>query len=137
MSSHRMFILSLSILIMTTVKAATPTTDDSALLLQRADSLYRMGNFKQAVEVYQKAAETGNAEAQFDIGYAYYTGEGTERDYTTAAMWFKRSAKQKFAKALYNLAYCYMNGRGVPRDYDKATSHQGRKAEKGNSKRRF
>jgi len=120
MSSHRMFILSLSILIMTTVKAATPTTDDSALLLQRADSLYRMGNFKQAVEVYQKAAETGNAEAQFDIGYAYYTGEGTERDYTTAAMWFKRSAKQKFAKALYNLAYCYMNGRGVPRDYDKA-----------------
>lgn len=122
MSSHRLFTLSLSLLFMTTVKAAIPTADHGELLLHRADSLYRMGNFKQAVEVYQQAAETGNAEAQFDIGYAYYSGEGTERDYTTAAMWFKRSAKQKFAKALYNLAYCYMNGRGVPRDYDKAYS---------------
>ena len=122
MSNLRMTILSLSLLFMPTVHAAISTTDDGELLLHRADSLYRMGNFTQAVEVYQKAAETGNAEAQFDIGYAYYTGEGTERDYTTAAMWFKRSAKQKFAKALYNLAYCYMNGRGVPRDYDKAYS---------------
>ena len=120
MSNLRMTILSLSMLFMPVAHAAISTTDDGESLLHRADSLYRMGNFKQAVEVYQKAAETGNAEAQFDIGYAYYTGEGTERDYTTAAMWFKRSAKQKFAKALYNLAYCYMNGRGVPRDYDKA-----------------
>lgn len=120
MSSPRMIILSLSMLFMTTVNAAITSTDNGESLLYRADSLYRMGNFTKAVEMYLQAAEAGNAEAQFDIGYAYYTGEGTERDYTTAAMWFKRSAKQKFAKALYNLAYCYMNGRGVPRDYEKA-----------------
>lgn len=89
-------------------------------LMQKADSLYRMGHFESAVEIYIKAAEEGNAEAQFDIGYAYFNGEGIQRDYTSAAMWFKRAAKQNFAKAQYNLAYCYMNGRGVPRDYDKA-----------------
>lgn len=99
---------------------ATAIADNGEQLLHRADSLYRMGNFEKAVEVYLQSAEAGNAEAQFDIGYAYYTGEGTQRDYTSAAMWFKRSAKQNFAKAQYNLAYCYMNGRGVPRDYDKA-----------------
>lgn len=119
MSSHR-FLLSLSIFLITTCMGATAIADNGEQLLHRADSLYRMGNFEKAVEVYLQSAEAGNAEAQFDIGYAYYTGEGTQRDYTSAAMWFKRSAKQNFAKAQYNLAYCYMNGRGVPRDYDKA-----------------
>lgn len=114
--------IGLSMLLMTTGMGATTIADNGEKLLQRADSLYRMGNFEKAVEVYLQSAETGNAEAQFDIGYAYYTGEGTQRDYTSAAMWFKRSAKQNFAKAQYNLAYCYMNGRGVPRDYDKAFS---------------
>ena len=119
MSRHR-FLLSLSMFLITTCMGATAIADNGEQLLHRADSLYRMGNFEKAVEVYLQSAEAGNAEAQFDIGYAYYTGEGTQRDYTSAAMWFKRSAKQNFAKAQYNLAYCYMNGRGVPRDYDKA-----------------
>ena len=119
MSSHR-FLLSLSMFLITTCMGATAIADNGEQLLHRADSLYRKGNFEKAVEVYLQSAEAGNAEAQFDIGYAYYTGEGTQRDYTSAAMWFKRSAKQNFAKAQYNLAYCYMNGRGVPRDYDKA-----------------
>lgn len=119
MSSHR-FLLSLSMFLITTCMGATAIADNGEQLLHRADSLYRMGNFEKAVEVYLQSAEAGNAEAQFDIGYAYYTGEGTQHDYTSAAMWFKRSAKQNFAKAQYNLAYCYMNGRGVPRDYDKA-----------------
>ena len=101
--------------------AATPVGDDGKVLLAKADSLYRLGHLDEAVAVYRQAAQLGNAEAQFDLGYAYYKGEGTERDYTTAAMWFKRSARQQFAKAQYNLAYCYMNGRGVPRDYDKAS----------------
>lgn len=118
--SSRRFLLSLSMFLITTCMGATAIADNGELLLHRADSLYRMGNFEKAVEVYLQSAEAGNAEAQFDIGYAYYTGEGTQRDYTSAAMWFKRSAKQNFAKAQYNLAYCYMNGRGVPRDYDKA-----------------
>lgn len=120
--SNRKILLSLSMLLMASTIGATPAIDNGEQLLHRADSLYRMGHFEKAVDVYLQAAETGNAEAQFDVGYAYYTGEGTQRDYTSAAMWFKRSAKQKFAKALYNLAYCYMNGRGVPRNYDKAYS---------------
>lgn len=118
--SSRRCLLSLSMFLITTCMGATAIADNGEQLLHRADSLYRMGNFEKAVEVYLQSAEAGNAEAQFDIGYAYYTGEGTQRDYTSAAMWFKRSAKQNFAKAQYNLAYCYMNGRGVPRDYDKA-----------------
>lgn len=99
---------------------AAPNEEQGKLLLQKGDSLYRQGNFEEAAIAYLISANEGNAEAQFDIAYAYFNGEGIERDYASAAMWFKRSARQNYAKAQYNLAYCYMNGRGVPRDYDKA-----------------
>lgn len=99
---------------------AAPNEDQGKLLLHKGDSLYRQGNFEEAAIAYLISANEGNAEAQFDIAYAYFNGEGIERDYASAAMWFKRSARQNYAKAQYNLAYCYMNGRGVPRDYDKA-----------------
>lgn len=99
---------------------AAPNEEQGKLLLHKGDSLYRQGNFEEAAIAYLISANEGNAEAQFDIAYAYFNGEGIERDYASAAMWFKRSARQNYAKAQYNLAYCYMNGRGVPRDYDKA-----------------
>lgn len=99
---------------------AAPNEEQGKLLLHKGDSLYRQGNFEEAAISYLISANEGNAEAQFDIAYAYFNGEGIERDYASAAMWFKRSARQNYAKAQYNLAYCYMNGRGVPRDYDKA-----------------
>lgn len=99
---------------------AAPNEEQGKLLLHKGDSLYRQGNFEEAAIAYLISANESNAEAQFDIAYAYFNGEGIERDYASAAMWFKRSARQNYAKAQYNLAYCYMNGRGVPRDYDKA-----------------
>ncbi len=100
---------------------AAPNEEQGKLLLHKGDSLYRQGNFEEAAIAYLISANEGNAEAQFDIAYAYFNGEGIERDYASAAMWFKRSARQNYAKAQYNLAYCYMNGCGVPRDYDKAS----------------
>lgn len=89
-------------------------------LLVKGNQYYEKKDYATACDYYQKSAELGNAEAQFNLGFAYYNGEGVERNYTTATMWFKRSAKQNFAKAEYNLAYCYLYGRGVPHDYDKA-----------------
>lgn len=110
-----------AMLLATMTSLAAPNEEQGKLLLHKGDSLYRQGNFEEAAIAYLISANEGNAEAQFDIAYAYFNGEGIERDYASAAMWFKRSARQNYAKAQYNLAYCYMNGRGVPRDYDKAS----------------
>ena len=46
---------------------------------------------EQAPELRQ-AAERGNADAQFDLGEAYYEGEGEEQDCVTAAAWWRRAA---------------------------------------------
>lgn len=88
--------------------------------LALGDECYKQKRFDKAFEHYMKASETGNVQAQFLVGYAYYTGEGTARDFASAVTWFKRAAKKNYPKAQYNLAYCYMYGRGVPRNYDRA-----------------
>lgn len=88
--------------------------------LRKANAHYEVGNYDIAVSYYMKAAELDETEAQFDLGYALYHGEGIQQDYSSAAMWFKRAANNHYPKAEYNLAFCYMYGKGVPCDYEKA-----------------
>lgn len=94
--------------------------DEGREWLRKANVEYEAGHYDVAVGYYQKAADLDEAEAMFNLGYAFYHGEGIGQDYASAAMWFKRAAKKDFAKAQYNLAFCYMNGKGVPCDYEKA-----------------
>ncbi|MBD5255359.1 MAG: sel1 repeat family protein [Barnesiella sp.] len=58
------------------------------------------------------AAESGNADAQCELGLLYYQAE----DYDNAFQWFSKAAKAANASAMYNLAICYENGHGTAKD---------------------
>ena len=122
----------ISILISTVMVVAVVYGQSADQWLKQGNDYYEKQQFNKAVESYQKAAEAGSLEGQFNLGYALYNGEGIDKDYATAAMWFKRAARKGFAKAQYNLAYCYMYGRGVPIDYDKALQNLTDAANNGN-----
>lgn len=94
--------------------------DEGKEYLRKANAHYEKGRPDIAFAYYLKAAEYDETEAQFDLGYALYNGEGTKQDYPSAVMWFKRAANKQYPKAEYNLAFCYMYGKGVPCDYEKA-----------------
>lgn len=94
--------------------------DEGREWLRKADAHYKAGRYDIAVGYYLKAAEFDETEAQFNLGYALYNGEGIKQDYPSAVMWFKRAASKQYPKAEYNLAFCYMYGKGVPCDYEKA-----------------
>ena len=94
--------------------------DDGKMFLKKANDHYAAGRYDIAVGYYLKAAEFDETEAQFDLGYAMYHGEGIKQSYPSAVMWFKRAASKQYPKAEYNLAFCYMYGKGVPCNYDKA-----------------
>lgn len=49
-------------------------------------------NRKTALELYRKAAEQGESVAQYNLGLAYYYGEGFPQNYKTAYIWFSLSA---------------------------------------------
>jgi TPR repeat protein len=59
-------------------------------------------------------AESGDAQAQFELGRSYEDGNGTEQDDARAVEWFRKSAEQGNAQAQNSMGVMYALGRGVP-----------------------
>ncbi len=66
---------------------------------------------------YRKAAERGDATAQYFLGEAYYEGDGVSQNYTQAVKWWRKAAEQGSGAAQYRLGCAYANGEGAPQDY--------------------
>lgn len=76
------------------------------LLETSPQSQYGMGNnyfhgmgtfsrdYSQAFYWYQKAADRGNADAQFKLGLLYEDGLGVTKDYGQAKVWYQKAADQ-------------------------------------------
>ncbi|MCX6926327.1 MAG: tetratricopeptide repeat protein, partial [Verrucomicrobia bacterium] len=69
---------------------------------------------------YRKAADQGNAIAQFNLGGCYYGGEGVPKDYIEAVKWYRKAADQGDADAQFNLGVCCSEGRGVEQNFVEA-----------------
>ncbi len=79
----------------------------------------------------RKAAEQGDAGAQYVIGLDYRLGVGVPRDITQAAVWYRKAAEQGNAGAQFDLGSMYESGIGVPRDITQATAWYRKAAEQG------
>ena len=64
----------------------------------------------------EKAAELGNAQAQFELADICKSA----KDYSGAFKWFEISAKNGYTSAKYNLGGCYFEGSGTEQNYEKA-----------------
>ena len=62
------------------------------------------------------AAEQGDADAQFDLGFMYATGRGVPQDDVEAVRWYRLATEQGHARAQITLGVMYATGRGVPQD---------------------
>ena len=51
-------------------------------------------NYIEAATWYRKAAEQGNADAQYNLGIMYSFGKGVPEDDAEAAKWFRKAAEQ-------------------------------------------
>ena len=79
-------------------------------------SFIRNKNSLESVKWYRKAAERGDANAQYALGYMYANGKGVTKDEVEAVNWYRKAAEQGDANAQYNLGYMYSNGKGVTKD---------------------
>ena len=114
------------------------STEDETLRCQMLynveenDYDYRMviekSQFKQmSIDELVHIAESGNADAQFNLGICYEKGKGVNVDFAEADKWFckaaakyKKDAEQDDSYAQYHLAICYEYGYGVMQDYEEA-----------------
>lgn len=68
----------------------------------------------------EKKANTGDVDAQFEIGSFYYQGFGVTQSYENSAKWFLKAAKAGNLKAQHNLGNAYRVGKGVVLNKKKA-----------------
>lgn len=77
--------------------------------------------FAQTYKDYLLDAVDGDAEAQYNLGYCYYYGNGVAKNYQRAVIWWKESAEQDHAPAQYLLGLCYLEEVGVKYNEDSAS----------------
>ncbi len=78
-------------------------------------------------------AETGDAEAQYNLGVCYATRRGVAKDEVEAVKWYRKAAEQNYAKAQCNLGGCYATGQGVVKDEVEAVKWWRKAAEQDNA----
>ena len=91
---------------------------------------------REAVAWFRKAAEQGNAGAQYGLGVMYANGDGVPQDDREVVAWFRKAAEQGNANAQHNLGVMYANGDGVPQDYVEAYAWSNLAAAQGHSRSR-
>lgn len=77
-------------------------------------------DMEKAVELFQNAAEQGDAEGQFQLANSYRFGLGVKKNVPKMLYWLRLSAMQGYAEAQYALGICYQDGIGVKADMEKA-----------------
>jgi len=65
-------------------------------------------NFTEAIKLFQKSAEQGEAEAQVYLGLCYENGYGVVKDYLMAKMNFEKASKQNNILGALYLGKIYM-----------------------------
>ena len=90
-------------------------------MLDRIGFMYSRGDgveqdYGAASRWFGRAADKGDALAQFNLGQLYLEGRGVGQDFAAAAKWFRMAAEQGDSDAQYRLGQLYVNGDGVDED---------------------
>jgi TPR repeat protein len=83
--------------------------------LSQADK-YRVGNEGKAAELYRKAADMGNVEAQTRLAEALFDGRGVAHDTAGARAWLEKAARQGNARAECDLGVILTSGLDIAKD---------------------
>ena len=101
-SAHRPKNLSLfgGLVMMPTTLPSIKPIHQAIPLNQEAIALYQNGEYLASVELFKKAAEQGDAWAQYNLGEMYLKGQGIEKNTELAQQYLKQSANQGNQSAL-------------------------------------
>lgn len=70
----------------------------------------------EEITTLMKAAEAGDAEAQFELGKKYYEGLGVEKNYSLSIELFRKAAVQNHPRAQNAMGVMHKNGFGVEKN---------------------
>lgn len=81
--------------------------------MENAEKAFDEKHYRRAVQWYRKAAEAGDAGAQYCLGLCYYGALGVRLNEAEAFKWIRMAAEQGEPDAQKALGDMYMRGCGV------------------------
>jgi TPR repeat protein len=75
-------------------------THDPEAVMKEAHKAFAAEAYEQVFKLVFPLAASGNADAQYTLGYLYYNGLGVEKSEIQAMNWIQRAAVQGHKKAL-------------------------------------
>jgi TPR repeat protein len=70
---------------------------------------YERQDYKTAVKLWRKVADTGDSSGQSILGAMYAQGQGVPQDYVESIKWYRLAAAQGEPKAQSKLGFMYAN----------------------------
>jgi uncharacterized protein len=77
-----------------------------------ATECFERGDYGEAVRLFQRGAQAGQAPSQNELGYCYRKGLGVPQDACAAFQLYSAAAHQNCGAAQNNLAMLFLNGEG-------------------------
>ena len=87
-------------------------------------------NFDECREL----AESGDSNSQMELGMIYATGNGVEKDFTKANVWFFEAALQGNKDGMFNIGVSYQTGSGMEKNHRKAVEWYEKASKRGHEK---
>ena len=79
-----------------------------------------LGCASSSISDLESAANQGDMEAQYLVGYAYFRGEGARENKEKGINYYELASAQGHPRAQYQLGLSYMTGNGVIKDENRA-----------------
>ena len=99
----------------------------------RALELYEAKKYRKSYGLFEEAAEQGDKNAQFMLGYMYQKGRGVDQNYKNSAFWHTKAAEQGHRVSQVNLGEMYDKGQGVDQSAKKSAFWYAKAAEQGHA----
>ena len=100
------------LLVATSFILAAPVFADA----NQVSACYIAIDYDTAFHTCTKAAEQGEAKAQYKLGFMYGNGQGTPQDYKQALYWYTKAAEQGNSDAQSQLGDMFYLGQGTLKD---------------------
>jgi uncharacterized protein len=102
------------------VKLLTNLGYGSAGSFEDGVAAYDRKDYAEALKIWRRMAEAGDASAQFIVGIMYWNGEGVKKDIAQSVNWYLRAARQGHGQAATNVCAESLDNRKLMTSRDAA-----------------
>jgi len=93
----------------------------------------KLAAYEARIEAVKPKAESGDVQAEYELGRLYHLGEFGAQDLPAAYLWYSKAAERGHVRAQVALGSLYADGKGVTQDYFRAAEWYRVAANLGNS----